>query len=660
MSIVMQLNPFDYFSDQLGDALDEGYIWIGQPNKDPRQYPVSIFYDKALTIPAALPLRTNAGYIVRGNAPTFLYINGNYSVLVLDKQGRQIYYIADFLLTGNSGAVSSSDLGNTTDPTLGGALVGRGLRTIKSVAELQTVAGRYDGEQVFLQQYRESNPLIGSGNLVWKASSVAFADLGKTFNATGVAVGRWVRENAQPGVFNAMDYGCVGNAYVRDEANNTYWADDAKTVIPNDDTEAMTRLFTAAQVPSSTMGGQVIDLGKGHMFVTTTPTIFNSYVVVVNGRINQKTKENHALTFTRAGVSPPPMMYNGLIGVSFGHCWKTADAGNLLDFGSQGMGEFSWDARREISEGGRYGVRSRGGCFMITLDAPWINDTYGSGFYMPSAGDTIIPSQLGGSTTMVMIRPYVTNVNTAEPAFDLGNGWDGVTMIVPAADHVTSFGRFRVNGLKFVGTAYSENVRNPLIGAMPTDHMYIDINNSTGFDIDGFYFSYAAGFIPAAGIKAFINADFVNGRVGMLRGALPAGYAPVRTQGGMVEVYGEFFPGTTLASCIRLFGGRITVPTQALARGEYTGTGNLVLFTIPDANAHVYEVTKVYAFGGNMVSDTWIVSSGQAKSVVTRLQTGPDFANQMTLTVNASNQVVLGNGGPNILAGTWVSTEITP
>lgn len=85
MSIVMQINPFDYFSDTKGDALDEGYIWIGQPNKDPRQYPVAVYFDKALTIPAAQPLRTNAGYVVRGNSPAFLYVDGNYSVLVQDK-----------------------------------------------------------------------------------------------------------------------------------------------------------------------------------------------------------------------------------------------------------------------------------------------------------------------------------------------------------------------------------------------------------------------------------------------------------------------------------------------------------------------------------------------------------------------------------------------
>lgn len=124
MSIVMQINPFDYFSDQKGEALDEGYVWIGQANKDPRQFPIPVYFDAALTIPAAVPLRTNAGYIVRGNSPTLLYIGGNYSILVQDKKGRQVYYVPDFLMIGNSSAVSSGDLTNATDPAKGAGMIG--------------------------------------------------------------------------------------------------------------------------------------------------------------------------------------------------------------------------------------------------------------------------------------------------------------------------------------------------------------------------------------------------------------------------------------------------------------------------------------------------------------------------------------------------------
>lgn len=124
MSIVMQINPFDFFVDSGGDALDAGYIWIGQTNLDPRQYPIVTYYDAALTIPAAQPLRTSNGYVVRNGSPTFLYVSGNYSVRVEDSRHRQVFYVPDFLLIGNNSAVSLGDITNATDPTKGAGMVG--------------------------------------------------------------------------------------------------------------------------------------------------------------------------------------------------------------------------------------------------------------------------------------------------------------------------------------------------------------------------------------------------------------------------------------------------------------------------------------------------------------------------------------------------------
>ncbi len=124
MSVLMQINPFDFFTDQKGDALDGGYIWIGQPDKDPQSFPSTVYYNSDLTIPAAQPLRTNAGYVVRNNAPAFLYIDGTYSVKVLDKKKRMVYYLPNVLLSAAGAAVSLSDLLNSTNPAKGAGLVG--------------------------------------------------------------------------------------------------------------------------------------------------------------------------------------------------------------------------------------------------------------------------------------------------------------------------------------------------------------------------------------------------------------------------------------------------------------------------------------------------------------------------------------------------------
>lgn len=111
MSTVMQINPFDFFTDTHGDALDAGYIWIGEVNKDPRQYPVAIYYDEGLTIPAVQPLRTSGGYIVRSGAPTFLYIDERFSIIVQDSRGRQVYYVPSAPLAVGSGSVTFTQSG---------------------------------------------------------------------------------------------------------------------------------------------------------------------------------------------------------------------------------------------------------------------------------------------------------------------------------------------------------------------------------------------------------------------------------------------------------------------------------------------------------------------------------------------------------------------
>lgn len=177
MSIIMQINPFDFFTDSHGDALDAGFIYIGEPNKDPRQYPVAAFYDVALTIPAAMPLRTSNGYIVRSGSPTFLYIDGNYSILVQDKNHRQIYYVADFLMIGSGQAASKADLANAIDPAKGAGMIGyRGI----------TVRAALDSDIDVRAMGAVGNGLAGSGAANLAALNAAVAAFG-----SGVYRFRW-------------------------------------------------------------------------------------------------------------------------------------------------------------------------------------------------------------------------------------------------------------------------------------------------------------------------------------------------------------------------------------------------------------------------------------------------------------------------------------
>lgn len=195
MSIVMQINPFEFFTDASGDALDAGYIYIGEVNKDPRQYPIIAYYDDALTVPAPMPLRTSNGYIVRSGTPTFLYISGNYSIRVEDKNHRQIYYVPDFLFIGSNSAVSTADLSNSTDPTKGAALVGWKRAGLSS--EIKTVAQMLSAQMVNIWEFAglvtniasyPTNPALCD----WAPALMAAFATGKKIYAPAVPAPYWL------------------------------------------------------------------------------------------------------------------------------------------------------------------------------------------------------------------------------------------------------------------------------------------------------------------------------------------------------------------------------------------------------------------------------------------------------------------------------------
>lgn len=89
-------NPLPYFTDRKGDALDQGYIYVGTVSQDPELFPIDLFWDEALTIPAVQPLRTDAGYIVNpgaGNSPAEVYTAAtSYSLRVRNRLSVQVLY----------------------------------------------------------------------------------------------------------------------------------------------------------------------------------------------------------------------------------------------------------------------------------------------------------------------------------------------------------------------------------------------------------------------------------------------------------------------------------------------------------------------------------------------------------------------------------------
>jgi hypothetical protein len=83
--------PFPIFADIDGQPLENGYIWLGTVNLDPQTNPINVYWDSALTIPAVQPIRTLAGYPSNSGTPARFFVNADYSIRVMNRNGGTIY-----------------------------------------------------------------------------------------------------------------------------------------------------------------------------------------------------------------------------------------------------------------------------------------------------------------------------------------------------------------------------------------------------------------------------------------------------------------------------------------------------------------------------------------------------------------------------------------
>lgn len=85
--------PYIYYHDNDGNALDDGKLWFGVPNLDPRNYPVAVFLDQAMTVPVAQPVRTINGYPQNNGTPINLYVAAGFSQRIENKDGVLLKYV---------------------------------------------------------------------------------------------------------------------------------------------------------------------------------------------------------------------------------------------------------------------------------------------------------------------------------------------------------------------------------------------------------------------------------------------------------------------------------------------------------------------------------------------------------------------------------------
>ncbi len=91
MSIEITVSPCSQFFDLTGAPL-EGSVYYGEPNQDPQQFPIAVYWDAAGLVPAVQPIRTISGYLSRNGTPANIYIDGDYSVRARNSAGSQVFY----------------------------------------------------------------------------------------------------------------------------------------------------------------------------------------------------------------------------------------------------------------------------------------------------------------------------------------------------------------------------------------------------------------------------------------------------------------------------------------------------------------------------------------------------------------------------------------
>ena len=108
MSALSIQPPYPIFTDIDGSPLEGGYVWIGTANLDPQTNPINVYWDAALTISAAQPIRTIGGYPARNGTPARLYVNSSYSIRIANKNGATVISsptpteaYSDLVMTGN-------------------------------------------------------------------------------------------------------------------------------------------------------------------------------------------------------------------------------------------------------------------------------------------------------------------------------------------------------------------------------------------------------------------------------------------------------------------------------------------------------------------------------------------------------------------------------
>lgn len=110
LAAALTVQPHLYIGDPSGRPLDNGSLYFGEPDKDPQEYPIDLFYDPSLTVAAAQPVKTKGGFMyANGNMIEIYAAEQSYSVKVLDAHGQLVFYKPVVTRTIDSKTIIKSD-----------------------------------------------------------------------------------------------------------------------------------------------------------------------------------------------------------------------------------------------------------------------------------------------------------------------------------------------------------------------------------------------------------------------------------------------------------------------------------------------------------------------------------------------------------------------
>lgn len=234
MALTQLAPPYPIFTDRDGSPLDNGFLYFGVVNQNPETNPIQVYYDINLTQPAAQPLRTSNGYVMRNGSPALIYADSQFSVTIRDKTGALVIYSpVGFGVAPGSAAAGGSSLsydtfigdGVTVNYTLTGAVL------VGAAADV-FIDGVYQSKDNYsitggVLTFSTAPPLLSKIEVVaasvnnlggTNASSVVFnAGLSGSINRTAEA-----KMAEMPSV---LDFGAIGDGVTDDTAAfNAAWS----------------------------------------------------------------------------------------------------------------------------------------------------------------------------------------------------------------------------------------------------------------------------------------------------------------------------------------------------------------------------------------------------------------------------------------------------